>query len=95
MIVKSDTIEHTVTAIRCSIFCWFACELVDNRNEKTGKKIRDAELSKIPYMIVVGEKEENTQTLSLRKHGHGDMGTFSIQDFADLVKDEIDKAMNQ
>ncbi len=68
---------------------------IDNRNEKTGKKIRDAELNKIPYMIVVGEKEENTQTLSVRKHGHGDLGTFNIQDFVNLVKDEIEKAMNQ
>lgn len=67
---------------------------IDDRNEKTGKKIRDAELKKIPYMIIVGEKEESSQTLSLRKHGQGDLGTFSIQDFASMVQEEIDIAMN-
>jgi len=68
---------------------------IDDRNEKTGKKIRDAELSKIPYMVIVGEKEESSQTLSVRKHGLGDMGTFGIQDFINLLNDEIDEAMNQ
>ncbi|MGB4205663.1 MAG: threonine--tRNA ligase [Bacteroidales bacterium] len=68
---------------------------IDDRNEKTGKKIRDAELSKIPYMVIVGEKEESSQTLSVRKHGFGDMGTFGIQDFINLLNEEIDKAMNQ
>jgi threonyl-tRNA synthetase len=67
---------------------------IDDRNEKTGKKIRDAELKKIPYMIIVGEKEESTQTLSLRKHGQGDVGTFLIQDFVSMVQEEIDIAMN-
>ncbi|MBE0663606.1 MAG: threonine--tRNA ligase [Bacteroidales bacterium] len=67
---------------------------IDDRNEKTGKKIRDAELKKIPYMIIVGEKEESTQSLSLRKHGQGDVGTFSIQDFVTMVQEEIDIAMN-
>lgn len=68
---------------------------IDDRNEKTGKKIRDAELSKIPYMVIVGEKEESSQTLSIRKHGFGDIGTFGIQDFINLLIDEIDNAMNQ
>jgi len=63
--------------------------LIDDRNEKTGKKIRDAELQKIPYMLIVGEKEEADGTVSVRKQGHGDMGTFSIKDFADLINNEI------
>lgn len=67
---------------------------IDDRNEKTGKKIRDAELKKIPYMIIVGEKEENTQTISLRKHGEGDLGTFTVDEFVKLIQAEIDKAMN-
>ncbi|TVQ14156.1 MAG: threonine--tRNA ligase [Bacteroidetes bacterium] len=63
--------------------------LIDERSEKTGKKIRDAETRKIPYMIIVGEKEENDGTLSVRKHGEGDLGTFTPEEFVTLVKEEI------
>ena len=63
--------------------------LIDERSEKTGKKIRDAETRKIPYMIIVGEKEENDGTLSVRKHGEGDLGTFTPEEFVTLVKKEI------
>lgn len=63
--------------------------LVDNRNEKTGRKIRDAEVSKIPFMVIVGEKEEAEGTVSVRKHGEGDLGTFSIEEFVSMVKEEI------
>jgi threonyl-tRNA synthetase len=63
--------------------------LIDDRNEKTGKKIRDAELQKIPFMLVVGEKEEADGTVSVRQQGKGDLGTFSIKDFADMVNNEI------
>ncbi|MFN2394413.1 MAG: threonine--tRNA ligase [Bacteroidales bacterium] len=63
--------------------------LIDERSEKTGKKIRDAETRKIPFMIIVGEKEENEGTLSVRKHGKGDLGTFTPDDFIKLVEDEI------
>lgn len=63
--------------------------LIDERSEKTGKKIRDAETRKIPFMIIVGEKEENEGTLSVRKHGKGDLGTFTPDDFIKLVNDEI------
>ena len=64
---------------------------VDDRNEKTGKKIRDAELDKVPYMVIVGEKEENENSLSIRKQGVGDLGTQSIEAFATMMKDEIKK----
>ena len=67
--------------------------LVDNRNEKTGRKIRDAEVSKIPFMIIVGEKEEKEGTVSVRKHGEGDLGTFTIKDFVSLIKEEIAKTI--
>ena len=60
--------------------------LVDKRSEKTGRKIRDAEVSKIPFMLIVGEKEENEGTVSVRKHGAGDIGTFSIEEFISLIK---------
>tara|TARA_R110002110_G_scaffold372953_1_gene582944 strand:- start:11824 stop:13764 length:1941 start_codon:yes stop_codon:yes gene_type:complete len=63
--------------------------LVDDRSEKTGRKIRDAEMSKIPFMIIVGEKEENEGTVSVRKHGEGDIGTFTIEAFISLIQDEI------
>jgi threonyl-tRNA synthetase len=64
--------------------------LVDERNEKVGKKIREAELEKVPYMLVVGEEEQSDGTVSARKRGgEGDLGKFSIADFAMLVDKEI------
>ena len=65
--------------------------LVDNRSEKTGRKIRDAEVGKIPFMLILGEKEENEGTVSVRRHGEGDIGTFSIQEFISLIQKEISK----
>ncbi|MEN9446960.1 MAG: threonine--tRNA ligase [Bacteroidota bacterium] len=62
---------------------------LDERAEKIGKKIRDAEMMKIPYMCVIGEKEVESQQISIRKHGKGDIGTFSIEDFALLLRNEI------
>ena len=62
---------------------------LDERAEKIGKKIRDAEMMKIPYMCVIGEKEVESQQISVRKHGKGDIGTFSIEDFALLLRNEI------
>ena len=63
--------------------------LFDDRNEKAGKKIRDAELMKIPYMLVVGEREENEGTVSVRRHGQGDMGPRKVEDFIRMVLDEV------
>lgn len=54
---------------------------VDNRDEKIGRKIRDAEVSKIPIMLIVGEKEQENNEVALRRHGQGDIGTMSIDDF--------------
>ncbi|MDO6676142.1 threonine--tRNA ligase [Tenacibaculum sp. 1_MG-2023] len=67
--------------------------LVDNRNEKTGRKIRDAEVSKIPFMVIVGEQEEKDGTVSVRKHGEGDLGTFTIEEFVSLIQKEISKTL--
>jgi threonyl-tRNA synthetase len=64
---------------------------IDARAEKTGKKIRDAELNKIPYMLVVGEKEEADGTVSVRKRGEGDLGAITVEAFAKLVNDDIRK----
>ncbi|MCF6342856.1 MAG: threonine--tRNA ligase [Bacteroidales bacterium] len=65
--------------------------LIDERSEKTGRKIRDAELKKIPYMLIVGEKEETDGTVSVRKHKQGDLGTFEIGQFADLINKEVEQ----
>ncbi len=62
--------------------------LYDDRNEKIGKKIRDAEMKKIPYMLVVGEQEMQNETVSVRKHGTGDIGTLSIASFIEQIKQE-------
>ena len=62
---------------------------MDERAEKIGKKIRDAEMMKIPYMTVIGEKEVENQQISVRKHGKGDIGTFTIEDFAVLLQEEL------
>ena len=64
------------------------CGLIDKRNEKTGKKIRDAELNKLPFMLVVGENEEAEGTVSVRKRGEGDLGIMSIEDFIAYFKKE-------
>jgi len=61
---------------------------LDTRAEKAGKKIRDAEIAKIPYMLIVGEKEANEQQVSVRKHGGLDLGAMGIQQLADILIDE-------
>ena len=69
--------------------------LIDDRNEKVGRKIRDAEMSKVPYMIIIGEKEEQEDTISVRKHSEGDIGTFSVSEFANIIDVEIKKTLKQ
>ena len=69
--------------------------LVDDRNEKIGKKIRDNEVNKIPYMLVVGEKEAEEGTVAVREHGKGDIGTMTIEDFAKLIQTTIDNDFKQ
>lgn len=63
--------------------------VLDERNEKIGKKIRDAEIKKVPYMLILGEKEAESGQLSVRKHGQGDVGTMNTADFARLLLSEI------
>lgn len=67
--------------------------LIDNRNETVGKKIREAELKKIPFMIIVGEQEEADNTIAVRKHGGEDLGSISVKDFSDLIKKEINSTL--
>ncbi|MGI4749833.1 MAG: threonine--tRNA ligase [Janthinobacterium lividum] len=63
--------------------------LIDLRDEKIGRKIRDAEVKKIPYMLIVGEKEAAESTVSVRKHGEGDLGSMNLEDFKLLIEKEI------
>ncbi len=69
--------------------------LIDNRNETIGKKIRDAEMQKIPFMLIVGEEEEKNGTISIRRHGQEGKGniTVSIEEFASIVNEEIKKTL--
>ena len=69
--------------------------LLDHRSETMGRKIRDAETKKIPYMIIVGENEENEQKISVRKHGGKDLGMISVEEFAQIIDQEINKTLKQ
>jgi threonyl-tRNA synthetase len=65
--------------------------LIDMRGEKIGKKIRESELKRIPYLLIVGEKEATEGTVAVRKQGEGDKGTMKLEEFADFIKNEIEK----
>ena len=69
--------------------------LVDDRNEKIGRKIRDNEMKRIPYLLVVGEKEAENEEVSVRKQGEGDKGSMKIINFAKLLNAEVESMMNQ
>ena len=66
---------------------------IDDRSEKIGRKIRDTEMMKVPYMLVIGEKEMNERTVSVRKHGEGDKGSVSIDDFASEINGIVKEQM--
>lgn len=66
---------------------------VDVRNEKVGRKIRDAEMRKVPYMLIVGENEAESGTVSARKHKEGDIGTMSAEDFISLINNEVEEKL--
>ena len=82
-LMSSEIDKHDVRAI------------VDDRNEKIGKKIRDNELKKIPYLLIVGEKEAENEEVSVRKQGEGDKGTMKIINFADEINAEVAKMTNK
>ena len=69
--------------------------LVDERNEKIGRKIRDAEVKKIPFMLIIGEKEHANKQVSVRQQAKGDLGTFSISEFAEIIQKEIEEKLIQ
>ena len=68
---------------------------VDDRNEKIGRKIRDNELKRIPYMLVVGEKEAENGEVSVRKQGEGDKGSMKVDEFAKIVNEEVQNMINK
>ena len=61
----------------------------DERNEKVGYKIRDWETQKVPYMLILGEKEQNAENISVRQHKKGDLGSLSLSEFIDNIESEI------
>lgn len=68
--------------------------VLDDRNEKIGRKIRDNELKRTPFLLIVGEKELETDTISIRKQGEGDIGTMSINDFISFIQEEVNKELS-
>jgi threonyl-tRNA synthetase len=88
----SEKYNDYAQSVAKSLISYDIRALVDERNEKVGKKIRDAEMEKVPYMLVVGEEEQGAGTVSARKKGEGDIGSLTIADFANKVNDEV-KAM--
>lgn len=69
--------------------------LIDERNEKVGRKIRDNELMRIPYLLIVGEKEVENQTISVRKQGEGDIGSFSANEFIEFINKEVESQLDE
>ena len=63
--------------------------VVDDRNEKIGRKIRDNELKRVPYLLIVGEKEAESETVSVRRQGEGDKGSMGVDEFADFITKEV------
>ena len=68
---------------------------VDYRNEKIGKKIREAQLEKVPYMLVVGDRDMENNTVSVRHRAEGDLGAMTFDQFAALLKDVVDNKLKK
>lgn len=71
------------------------CTLIDERSEKIGKKIRDNELKRIPYLLIIGEKEVESNTVSVRKQGAGDIGSMKLDEFVNFINSEVNKEIAQ
>jgi threonyl-tRNA synthetase len=68
--------------------------VVDERNEKIGRKIRDNEMKRIPYLLIVGEKEAEDETVSVRRQGQGDKGSMTIDEFARFIGSEVKEQLS-
>jgi threonyl-tRNA synthetase len=86
----SDNYEHYARRIQKRFLDNNIRMEIDTRSEKIGYKIREAEMKKIPYILIIGEKEEDTNTVSLRKHTMGDLGSQEIQAVIDMIKKDIE-----
>jgi threonyl-tRNA synthetase len=86
--ISDKYLDYTVSLKDQLTNAGIRCE-IDDRNEKIGKKIRDTELMKVPYMLVVGEKEMQEKMVSVRRQGKGDLGTQSLGDFIQTAVEEI------
>ncbi|MCW2984895.1 MAG: thrS [Conexibacter sp.] len=62
---------------------------LDDRNESVGRKIRDAELAKVPYMLVVGDREAESGSVAVRRHGQGDQGTVTVDEFVAQIEELV------
>jgi threonyl-tRNA synthetase len=85
----SEKYEDYAKKLSESLKDYDICGLIDFRDEKIGRKIRDAEVKKIPYMLIVGEKEEAEGMVSVRKHGEGDLGSMTLEEFKNKIIKEI------
>ncbi|MDO8928495.1 MAG: His/Gly/Thr/Pro-type tRNA ligase C-terminal domain-containing protein, partial [Bacteroidota bacterium] len=68
--------------------------IIDDRNEKIGRKIRDNELKRIPYLLIVGEQEAESEHVAVRKQGDGDKGSMKLQEFADFIHTEVKEQLS-
>jgi threonyl-tRNA synthetase len=87
----NDYAQHVATKLNSSDIR----ALVDERNEKVGKKIRDAELEKVPFMLVVGEEEKSSESVSARKKGEGDLGSMSVASFQRIIEEEVNRMLSE
>jgi threonyl-tRNA synthetase len=85
----SDKFHDYAVSVRNELNSYDIRALIDERGEKVGRKIRDAEVEKVPYMLIVGEEEQAGGTVSVRKKGEGDVGTRSVEDFSEMIRQEI------
>jgi threonyl-tRNA synthetase len=91
----SDKFNNYAQSVSNKLKIYDIRALVDERSEKVGRKIRDAEVEKMPYMLIVGEEEEKNGTVSVRKQGDGDKGSIKIEAFAKLIEDEINEELGR
>jgi len=91
----SDKFNNYAQSVSNKLKIYDIRALVDERSEKVGRKIRDAEVEKMPYMLIVGEDEEQNGTVSVRRQGDGDKGSMKIEAFAKLIQDEINDELSR
>ena len=85
----SDKYLETANAVKEQLFNEGLRVELDDRSEKIGYKIREAQLQKVPYMLIIGEKEQESNTVSVRKRGEGDIGSISVDEFLNSVRKDV------